>query len=139
MTEPLVDARPRDAIAIIPVTEAALDEFMTMLVGPDWRDAPEEVIGGRVVDMERDAHAFFASDLPALLAWNPDDAELRRIRAEVLWVGGDQSPPMFGEMRDRLRRLVPHYSELTVRGAGHQLASTHPAVLASALAAHFTE
>jgi pimeloyl-ACP methyl ester carboxylesterase len=117
--------------------EAALDGFMTILVGPEWRDASEQELGGSAAAIERDAATFFESDIPALLAWRLEDDEMTRIEAPVLWVGGDQSPPWFGQMEQRLGSLLPHLESVTVEGAGHNLASTHPDEVTAALLASF--
>jgi pimeloyl-ACP methyl ester carboxylesterase len=63
---------------------AALDEFLTMLVGPDWRAESERRLTGSVAQMERDATTFFATDLPALLAWEFDADEAARIGSPVV-------------------------------------------------------
>jgi pimeloyl-ACP methyl ester carboxylesterase len=110
---------------------AALEEFMTMLVGSGWRRESERDLPGSVVAMERDAATFFASDLPALLAWDfgPDDAA--RIRCPVLYVGGSESGPWFAEVRTQLLQWLPQVEDTTVMGAGHLLACTHPSAVAT--------
>lgn len=118
-------------------TTAALEQMMTLLVGPGWREADPAELGATVAEIERDAGTFFGSDLRGLLGWHPSDRWLRAIETPVLWLGGDRSAPWFGEMRARLSGLLPHYSELTVEGAGHLLAVTHPDAVAAALRAFF--
>ncbi len=49
--------------------QVALDQFMTMLVGGNWRDESERDQPGSVEAMARDAATFFGSDIPALLSW----------------------------------------------------------------------
>ena len=46
----------------------ALDEFLTMLVGPARQRGSERDLPGSVVAMQRDAVTLFESDLPALLS-----------------------------------------------------------------------
>lgn len=48
----------------------ALDEFLTLLVGPDWRRESERDLPGSVEVMERDVVTFFESDMPAMLSWD---------------------------------------------------------------------
>ena len=112
---------------------AALEEFLTMLVGPDWRRESERDLPGSVAAMERDAVTFFESDLPALLAWEFDAEDAAAIRCPVLYVGGSASGPWFAEMRARILRLLPRAEDATVEGAGHLLATTHPAETARLL------
>lgn len=104
----------------------ALDELMTMLAGPAWRELSERDLPGSVAAMERDAATFFDSDVHALLAWELDDDAASGIRCPVLHVGGSESGPWFDQMRDRLLRLLPDARSAVVPGAGHLLASTHP-------------
>ena len=104
----------------------ALDEFLTQLVGPDWRHDAEESLPGSVAAMERDAVTFFSSDLPALLSWTFEEQDAASIRCPVLYVGGSTSGPWFAEMRALLQRLLPQTDGSTVAGAGHLLAATHP-------------
>jgi pimeloyl-ACP methyl ester carboxylesterase len=117
--------------------QAALEEFMTMLVGADWRGTSERDAPGSVEAMERDAPSFFTGDVPALRSWRLSAEEAARIRCPTLYVGGSDSAPWFTEMRTRLLSLLPHADEATVEGAGHLLASTHPEQLAGLLVDHF--
>jgi len=112
---------------------AALEEFLTMLIGPDWRAEAERRLTGSVAQMERDATTFFATDLPALLTWefNADDAA--RIASPVFYVGGAQSGPWFAEVRELILDWLPQAEDTVIPGAGHSLALTHPAELATAV------
>jgi pimeloyl-ACP methyl ester carboxylesterase len=79
---------------------AALDQFLTMLVGPQWRTEVERGLPGSVAQMERDAATFFDTDIPALLEWQFTPADAGRITAPVLYVGGADSGPLFAEVKD---------------------------------------
>jgi pimeloyl-ACP methyl ester carboxylesterase len=48
---------------------AALDEFMTLLMGQHWRSEMQRNLPGSVTQMERDAATFFDIDIPALFTW----------------------------------------------------------------------
>jgi pimeloyl-ACP methyl ester carboxylesterase len=111
----------------------ALEEFLTMLAGPDWRRESERDLPGSVAAMERDAVTFFESDLPALLSWEFGSADAARITCPVLYVGGSDSGPWFAEVRGRMVQLLPHARDTTVQGAGHLLALTHPEATAGLL------
>jgi pimeloyl-ACP methyl ester carboxylesterase len=117
--------------------QVALEEFMTMLVGRSWREVSERDMPGSVEAMERDAATFFGSDIPALLSWRFGASEAARVPCPILYVGGGQSSLWFTEMRARILHLLPDAEQATVQGAGHFLASTHPAELAALLLAHF--
>ncbi len=106
--------------------DVALDDFLTMLAGPDWRRESERDLPGSVAAMERDAKTFFEADLPALLSWEFGTEDAARVTCPVLYVGGSDSGPWFAEVRARILHLLPQAENSTVQGAGHLLALTHP-------------
>jgi pimeloyl-ACP methyl ester carboxylesterase len=112
---------------------AALDRFLTRLVGPDWRSDIERHLPGAVAQAERDADTFFATDLPALLDWRFGAAEARRIGQPVLYVGGSHSGLWFAEVRRLILTWLPQAEDVEVAGADHSLVMTHPAPIASAM------
>ena len=112
---------------------AALDRIMTMLAGPEWRRESERQSAGSVASMERDATTFFATDIPALLSWEFDAAAAARIRCPVLYVGGTESGPWFAQVRELVHTWLPHAEDVVIPGAGHLLALTHPAEVATAV------
>lgn len=116
---------------------AALDQFMTMLLGVDWQELSERDLPGSVEAMQRDADTFFSWDVPALLSWRFAEDEAVRIRCPVLYVGGDESGPWFKQMRARLLQLLPHADDVTVSAGGHLVASTDPFQLSELLLRHF--
>ncbi|WP_077488483.1 alpha/beta fold hydrolase [Sinomonas mesophila] len=104
---------------------AALDSFMRLLAGPDWRAAREAAIPGSVEALERDAPAFFGGDMPAVLGWRFGPDEAARVRCPVLYVGGGDTGPLFAEVGPWLASLVPQTQRQTIPGAGHDLDLTH--------------
>jgi pimeloyl-ACP methyl ester carboxylesterase len=115
----------------------ALEQVMRIVDGPDWRTNAERDLPGSVADMERDADTFFTSDVPALLGWQHDDIAAATIDCSTLLVGGGDSHPWFGQMLDRLDRVLAQTRRVTIAGAGHSVAVTHPVEVASAVrAAH---
>ncbi|MBB1509729.1 alpha/beta fold hydrolase [Tessaracoccus sp. MC1756] len=112
---------------------AALEAFMVMLVGPDWRRRQEALAPGSVERIERDAAAFFGRDIPALLTWRYGPDEAVSLGAPVLYVGGTDSGPMFRQTKAWVRELFPDVQTVSISGAGHDLALTHPTELAIAV------
>jgi len=104
---------------------AALDEFMTRVIGPDWRADVERDDPGSTAAMERDVPTFLDSDLPALLGWEFDRQDAALIQCPVLHIGGSDSGRWFAEVRWRLHRLLPGMEDVVIPGAGHLLATTH--------------
>jgi pimeloyl-ACP methyl ester carboxylesterase len=113
----------------------ALDRFLGQVIGPQWRAESELAVPGAVEQMSRDASTFFDIDLPALLAWEFTGGYATRITHPVLYVGGSDSGPWFAEVRALVRDWLPHAEDVVVEGAGHDLALTHPAEVAAAVAA----
>lgn len=115
---------------------AALGQIMNLIDGPDWRANAERDLPGSVAAMERDAATFFVSDLPALLGWSFDDAQAAAVACPALLLGGSVSHNWFGEMLDRLERVIATTTRVTVAGAGHSAALTHPTEVAAAVRDH---
>lgn len=113
----------------------ALEEVMTMLSGRDWRSRREALVPGSVARLERDADAFFLRDIPALLGWQYGADDATRVSAPVLYVGGTDSGSWFQQTRAWVQSLFPKARSVMVDGAGHDVALTHPAELASAITA----
>lgn len=113
--------------------EAALNEFMTGLIGPGWRQQTEQHLPGSAEQIQRDAATFFDVDIPALLAWSFDRDDAARIHCPVMHVGGTESGPWFAEVREVILRWFPEAEDVIVSGADHSLAVTHSAEIAAAL------
>lgn len=103
----------------------ALDDFLARLVGADWRSEMERLLPGSGAQMEYDAITFFDTDLPALLDWDFDEAEIRRVSCPVLHVGGTDSGPWFAQVRKLVREWFPDADDVVIEGADHSLALTH--------------
>jgi len=114
--------------------DAALEEFLTLLVGPGWREVVDADLPGAVAQIERDAATFFDTDLPALLDWRFGPDQARQIRCPVLYLGGSDSGAWFAEVRELVLRWLPHAENVVIDGAGHSLEITHPSEVADALA-----
>ncbi len=113
--------------------QVALDEFATMVLGPEWHRVAEEQLPGAAAQMRRDAGTFFDVDLPALLAWEFTSVEVARIGCPVLYVGGTDSGPWFAEVRELLLDWFPHAQDVLIAGADHALALTHAHRIADAM------
>lgn len=127
-SQQLLDIHQREGVT------AALDAFMSMLVGPDWRARQEALAPGSVARIERDADAFFSRDIPALVSWAYSPDQAAQVTAPVLYVGGTDSGPWFRQTQAWVSALFPAARSITIQGAGHDLALTHPQELATAVA-----
>jgi pimeloyl-ACP methyl ester carboxylesterase len=111
----------------------ALDRFLTRVVGPDWRRDIERHLPAGVAQIQHDADTFFATDIPALMAWRygPDDAQ--GITQPVLYIGGTDSGPWFVEVHQLVLEWIPHADDVMLPGADHSLALTDAPQVAAAL------
>lgn len=117
----------------------AAADFQGFMWGPTWRSELEARIGGGVQQLEKDAGVLFDSDLPALQAWRFGPAEAAAVTHPALMLSGTDSLPIVGEIRERLRGLLPQVEEVLVEGANHSFAVTRPAEVAAALAAFWAQ
>jgi pimeloyl-ACP methyl ester carboxylesterase len=112
---------------------AALDRFLRMLVGPQWRHDLERDLPGSLARLDHDAVTFFEADLPALSRWQFDIDQAHRIHGPVLYVGGSGSGPLFAEVRELVLAWLPQAEDVVLPGADHNLTITHAPALAEAL------
>lgn len=113
----------------------AAGDFQALMWGTGWQARLESRIPGGVQQLEKDAAAVFDSDLPALWAWRFGPTEAAAVTHPVLMLSGTDSLPLVGEIRERVRSLLPQVEDEVVEGADHSLAVTRPAEVAAALAA----
>jgi pimeloyl-ACP methyl ester carboxylesterase len=113
---------------------AALHDFLTMAIGPEWREVAEGLLPGSAMQMERDMVTFFDSDLPALMDWQFEPTDANRITCPVLYIGGSESGPWFAEVRELILSWLPHTEDVVIDGADHSLALDHTSEVANALA-----
>jgi pimeloyl-ACP methyl ester carboxylesterase len=113
---------------------AALQEFLALVIGPDWRTEVEQRLPGAAEQMQRDTATFFDTDLPALFSWRFGAEDARHIACPVLQISGSDSGPWFAEVRDQVRTWLPQAEDVVLTGADHSLALTHAARIADTLA-----
>lgn len=114
--------------------QEALDEFLTLVIGPDWQHVAEQQLSGSAAQMRQDTRAFFDTDLPALLAWRFGPGDASRIRCPALYVGGTDSGAWFAEVRELMLAWLADIEDVTIDGADHSLAFTHAPQIAEVLA-----
>ncbi len=112
---------------------AALDELLAAVIGPDWSQEIEHYVPGASEQMKNDLLTFFDTDLPALLTWQFDAHDAERIICPVLHVGGSDTHRWFLEVRELVRKWLPHAEDAQIEGAGHSLAVTHTPHVADAI------
>lgn len=114
---------------------AALDEFGSMVVGPDWRAVTERHLPGSAAQMTKDATTFFDTDLPALLDWQFGAADAGRITCPVAHIAGTASGPWFAAARMQMLEWFADAEDIVIADADHSLALTHCRDVGDAIAA----
>jgi pimeloyl-ACP methyl ester carboxylesterase len=112
----------------------ALDEFLSLVIGPGWRTTIERLLPESSGQIEHDAATFFDCDMPALLSWTfgPDDA--RRITCPVMHIGGGNSGPWFAQVRELMLEWFPQADDVVIAEADHDMPLTHSVEVAQAIA-----
>ena len=113
--------------------DAALEQFMALVIGPDWRTDVEQRVPGAAEQMARDSTTFFDTDLPALLSWRFGAEDARGVTCPVLHISGNESGPWFAEVRDLVLTWLPQAEDVLLAGADHSLPLTHAPQIADAL------
>jgi pimeloyl-ACP methyl ester carboxylesterase len=106
--------------------EAAVDRFLMGMLGPDWRAQLDGLVPGSSAQALRDSGPFLDVDIPALLGWPFDASTANRVRCPVLHVAGSDHGPFFHGVGHLVRAWLPHAEQVTIAGAGHDVALTHP-------------
>ncbi|MGN6723828.1 MAG: alpha/beta fold hydrolase [Marmoricola sp.] len=122
----LLAIRRKDGVA------AALNATLDMLGTPEWWAALDPHVPDAREQMRADAATFFDGDLPALVAWEPDDLATR-ITCPVMYVGGDGSGPWWEAARAQVLEWFPTSESVVIAGADHGLAAIHATEVAVAL------
>jgi pimeloyl-ACP methyl ester carboxylesterase len=111
----------------------AVDGFLSLVDGPDWRVEVSRTVPGGPEQAEKDAATGFESDLPSLQEWRFGAEEAAKIKQPVLFLSGSESLPVLTEGRDLFRSWRPHTEDDVMPGANHLLHIRHPADAAARL------
>jgi pimeloyl-ACP methyl ester carboxylesterase len=115
-------------------TRGAVDTFLSMVGGPDWRTEVAKTVPGGPEQAEHDAATFFEVEFPALEKWFFDSELARRISQPVLFVVGSESGALFEEPLHLFKSSVPQTEESIAPGLNHLLQMRNPRIVAEAIA-----
>lgn len=117
---------------------AAVEAFLTAVVGPDFRQYLDKYLPSGAFDMAvSDLDTLFQAEFPSLAGWRFTAKEAGSIQQPVLAVVGSESTPLFQEGHTLLRQWISHSEELIVPEANHGLPYVNPGDLANGLARFF--
>ncbi len=112
----------------------AVDSFMGIVGGPDWRTEVARTVPGGPEQAEKDAATFFEVELPALQAWSFDKDKASRISQPVLFIIGSESGPLFERPKQLFQSSVPQTEEVVLPGLDHLLQMRNPSLVAAPIA-----
>lgn len=112
----------------------AVDAFMQVVGGPDWRAHGERTVPGGAEQAEADAATFFEVELPALAEWRFDGDMAGKISAPVLHVLASESGRFYAEGRDLVGTWFPESESRVVEGVRHLLQVQDPEAVAEVIA-----
>ena len=112
----------------------AVDGFMRVVAGPEWRTEVARHVPGGPEQAEGDGATFFGVEIPALEKWVFDGARATRISQPVLYVIGAESPALFEEGRQLVRAWLPQTEEFVVPETDHTLQMRKPGLIAQGVA-----
>jgi len=118
----------------------AVDGFMRMVAGPDWRMPFDKGLPGAFDRGVADADTFFKQELPAVQQWRLAREDARRITQPVLAVIGEKSKdvsPIWPERHQMILDWLPNAEGFVLPGATHLLHVQNPRAMAEGLTAFF--
>jgi pimeloyl-ACP methyl ester carboxylesterase len=119
---------------------AAVDGFMRMVSGPDYRASFDRALPGAFDRGVADADTFFRQELPAVQQWQFAKEDAARITQPVLAIVGARSLEMSAVWQQRQRLLLawlPKAEGLVLPDTSHLLHVQNPRAVADALSSFF--
>ena len=98
----------------------AVDAFLSLVGGTDWRTRIDALVPGAAQQAVRDAATFFEVELPAIGGWSFDAAAARGITQPALHVMGTGAGPAAAERRQLVHDWLPQTEDFDVE-ANHLL------------------
>ncbi|MDZ7413088.1 MAG: alpha/beta hydrolase [candidate division KSB1 bacterium] len=112
----------------------AVDAFMALVGGLDWRIEVQHTVPGGPEQAETDAATFFEVELPALGAWTFNADQARRLSQPILYIVGSESGPHFDRAKVAFQATVTQTEAVVLPGLNHLLQMRNPHVVAAPIA-----
>jgi pimeloyl-ACP methyl ester carboxylesterase len=114
--------------------KGAVDAFMALVGGPDWRTEVQRTVPGGPEQAEADVATFFEVELPALGAWTFNADQAGRISKPVLYLVGSESGPHFDRAKQAFQSAVAQTEAVVLPGLNHLLQMRDPHGVAAPIA-----
>jgi pimeloyl-ACP methyl ester carboxylesterase len=112
----------------------AIDAFMNVVGGPEWRTEVEKTVPGGPEQAEADAATYFDVEAPALEQWTFDRDGASHIAQPILYVIGGETLPVVEVLQQHFQSLVPHTERALVPGVNHSMQMQDPKAVAATIA-----
>lgn len=114
--------------------KAAVDSFLCMACGTDWRTEAEATVPGASEQAENAAQTFFEVEVPAFMQWALDIERTKDTVQPVLYITGDQTAPIFRPGKELFRSLAPHCEHVDLARLNHLLQIRDPGLVGATIA-----
>ncbi len=117
----------------------AIDAFMRLVVGPDYRTWLDRILPGAFDQAVADADTFFMTEFPAAQQWRFTIEDANRIKRPVMFVGGAASvfAPYGKEIGELMTKWFPQSETIWLPAETHAFPITNPKGTCQALAGFF--
>lgn len=115
-------------------SEGAVETFMQVVAGPEWRTDLAQTVPGGPAQAIRDAATFFEVEVPALDRWEFGAGQAEDISRPVLYVLSGDNLDVFEDGRNLVRNWWPRADVYRVPGVGHSLQMKDPEAVAEGIA-----
>ncbi len=117
----------------------AIDAFMRLVAGPDYRTWLDRILPGAFDQAVADADTFFKTELPAAQQWSFTIEDANRIKLPVMFVGGAESvfAPYAKELGELMTKWFPRSETIWLPAATHAFPMTNAKGTGQALAGFF--
>lgn len=112
----------------------AVDFFLSLVGGPDWRTEVANTVPGGPEQAEKDAATYFEVESAALEKWTFDNARASRISQPVLYAVGSETLPLIEVLKQHFQSLIPHTEQVTIPGVNHSMQMQDPKLVAASIA-----
>jgi pimeloyl-ACP methyl ester carboxylesterase len=113
--------------------EAAMDRFLALVGGHDYRTVLERAVPGAFDDAVATAVQFLEVELPAVVRWTCDTHAVEALARPVLNMLGNESAARFAQGADLIQRWVPRAVRATIPRTNHLLIADRPEAVAEHL------
>ncbi len=117
----------------------AIDAFMRLVAGPDYRTWLDRILPGAFDQAVADADTFFVTELPAAQQWSFTIEDANHINRPVMFVGGAGSvfAPYEKELGEVMTKWFPQSKTIWLPAATHAFPMTNAKGTGQALATFF--